>query len=46
MAEHVGGRPSEGAVAEYMCNAFEVLLVKYMAGINSGEAEKLGEMEA
>ena len=29
-----------------MCNAFEVLLVKYMAGINSGEAEKLGEMEA
>ena len=29
-----------------MCNAFEVLLVKYMAGISSGEAEKLGEMEA
>jgi len=29
-----------------MCNAFEVLLVKYMAGINSGEAKKLGEMEA
>ena len=29
-----------------MCNAFEVLLVKYMARINSGEAEKLGEMEA
>ncbi len=29
-----------------MCNAVEVLLVKYIAGINSGEAEKLGEMEA
>ena len=29
-----------------MCNAVEVLLVKYMAGINSGEAEKLSEMEA
>ena len=29
-----------------MCNAFEVLLVKYMAGINSGKAEKLGGMEA
>ena len=37
---------SEGAVAEYICNAVEVLLVRYMAGINSGEAEKLGEMEA
>ena len=24
----------------------EALLAKYMAGINSGEAEKLGEMEA
>ena len=45
-AEHVGGRPSNGAVAEYMCNAVEVLLVKYMAGISSSEAEKLGEMEA
>ena len=29
-----------------MCNAVEVLLLKYMAGINSGEAEELGEMEA
>ena len=29
-----------------MCNVVEVLLVKYMAGINSGEARKLGEMEA
>jgi hypothetical protein len=29
-----------------MCNAVEVQLVKYMAGIISGEAEKLGEMEA
>ena len=29
-----------------MYNAVEVLLAKYMAGINSGEAEKLGEMEA
>ena len=29
-----------------MCNAVEVLLVKYMAGISSSEAEKLGEMEA
>ena len=29
-----------------MCNMVKVLLVKYMAGINSGEAEKLGEMEA
>ena len=28
-----------------MYNAFEVLLVKCMAGISSGEAEKLGEME-
>ena len=46
MAELVGGRLSKGAVAEYMCNAFEVLLVKYMAGINSSKAEKLGEMEA
>ena len=27
-------------------SAVKVLLVKYMAGINSGEAEKLGEMEA
>ena len=46
MAELVGERQSEGAVTEYMCNAVEVLLVKYMAGINCGEAEKLGEMEA
>ena len=29
-----------------MCNAVEVLLAKYMAGINSSEVEKLGEMEA
>ena len=46
MAELVGERQSEGAVTEYMCNTVEVLLVKYMAGINSGEAKKLGEMEA
>ena len=45
-ADHVGGRQSGGAVAEYMCNAVEVLLAKFMAGISSGEAEKLGEMEA
>ena len=46
MADHVGERQSEGAVAEYMCNAVEVLLAKYMAGIDRGEAAKLGEMEA
>ena len=46
-AEHVGGRKSEGAVAECMCDAFELaLLAMYLAGINSGEAEKLGKMEA
>ena len=44
-AGHVGGRQSEGAVAEYMRNAAEVLLAKCMAGISSGEAEKLGEVE-
>ena len=46
MAELVGERQSKGAVTEYMCNAVEVLLAKYVAGISSGEAEKLGEMEA
>ena len=46
VAELVGERQSEGAVTEYMCNAVEVLLAKYMAGISSGEAKKLGEMEA
>ena len=44
-ADHVGGRQSEGTVAEYMCNTVEVLLAKYMAGINSSKAEKLSEME-
>ena len=29
-----------------MCNTVEVLLAKYMAGISSSEAEKLGEIEA
>ena len=29
-----------------MCNAVEVLLMRYRAGISRGEAEKLGEMEA
>ena len=50
---HVKERDPEGYLpihwaGEAQCkqNVFEVLLVKYMAGINSGEAEKLGEMEA
>ena len=29
-----------------MCNAVEVLLAKYTAGISNAEVEKLGEMEA
>ena len=39
------GRPC-WRTSEFMCNTVEVLLAKYMAGINSGKAEKLGKMEA